>query len=106
MIKSNINVKSEKFFGRPAPEWFLSMSTDSFILNDDTEYSISDLAAHYKKTKSTIRNVILRNYEKLYDKKFQPQYSITNYGTTEVLFKGKFLKNLSSNYIKNNVYIK
>ncbi|WP_397601941.1 hypothetical protein [Silvanigrella sp.] len=106
MIKSNSKVKSEKFFGRPAPDWFVSMVTDHFIKNDDTEYSVSDLAAHYKKTKSTIRNVLLRQYEKIYEQKFQPQYTLTKYGTTEVLFKGIFLKKLSSDYINENVYIK
>ncbi len=100
------NVKSEKFFGRPAPEWFLSISNDHFIKNDETEYSVSDLANHYKKTKSTIRNVLLRQYEKIYEKKYQPHYSITKYGTTEVLFKGSFLKKLSSDYLDSNVYIK
>lgn len=99
-------VKSEKFFGRPAPAWFLSISSDLFIKNDDTEYSVSDLATHYKKTKSTIRNVLLRQYEKIYEKKYQPHYSITNHGTTEVLFKGSFLKKLANDYLESNIYIK
>lgn len=43
---------------------------------------------------------------KKYMKKYQPQYSITEYGTTEVLFKGSFLKKLSTDYIESNVYIK
>ncbi|WP_186650414.1 hypothetical protein [Fluviispira vulneris] len=100
------NIKSPKFFGRPTASWFIFMSNDSFIAENETEYSVSDLASHYKKTKSTIRNVILRNYEKLYDKKFEPKYIINENGVTEVLFKGKFLKKISSDYIRENEYLR
>lgn len=102
---TQINIKCPKFFGRPTAEWFLAMSTDRFI-SDDQEYSVSDLSLHYKKTKSTIRNVILRNYQKLYEKEYKPKYIINEKGVTEVLFKGIFLKKISSDYIKINDYIK
>lgn len=104
MTKSNI--KNPKFFGRPTATWFMEMCVDNHISDDNTEYSTSELSNLYQKSRSTIRRVILANYEKIYEKKFEPKYIINERGSTEVIFTGNFLKKISRDYINENKYIK